>query len=351
MKKYRRAIIFAGGGNRFAVYAGMYAALLENNLAPDLIIGTCGASLSTVIISHLIEPIKIKNYFKSKELYNLSKNLKLTDERKFFKLPFYLLMKFLSLKKDNYVEDVINRFLIDFPSEIENLLPNLASEKAEIDSIIIGSKLNFSSKDINRKINEEKIYREVIFTNIKSDLNLNKILRTNSYKNSLVDEDLEIVNDLSLINASRISMADMFLMSPVIYKNNYYAGGAIDLLPFEIASLLAKEIFLELKQSYNFIENSALKLVLGYNGNNRFKEVNSMQASHWIDTSDMPFYFKENYSFLKYNFFKMELELSSLNYEDYCRDIDSQWEYGYNRVIESMKLEKNFKKHQRIKIK
>lgn len=351
MKKYKRAIIFAGGGNRFAVYGGIYAALVENNLAPDLIIGSCGASLSTAIISHLKEPSKIEDYFKSKELYNLSKILKLTDERKFFKLPFYLLMNFLSLKKEKYIQDVVNRFLIDFPSDIEEFLPNLLNEKDKIDSIIIGSKLNFSLEDTNKKINNEKLYKEILFTNIKENLNIDKILRTNSYQNSLVDENIEIIDDLSLINASRISMADMFLMSPVFYKNNYYAGGAVDLLPFEIANFLADEIFLELKQSYNLIENSALKLVLAYDGNKRFQEVSSMRASQWIDTSDMPLYFKKNYNFLSFNFLKMELKLNTINYEEYCNDIDLQWNYGYNRMIESIKLGNNFKGHQRIKIK
>lgn len=351
MKKYKRAAIFAGGGNRFAVYGGMYAALVEKNLAPDLIIGSCGASLTTAIISCLKDPKKIRAYFKSEELYNLSKNLKLSDEGKFFKLPFYLLMKFLFLKKDKYIHDTINKFLIDFPSDIESFLPNLAREKNKIDSIIIASKLNFSLDDLNKKVYNKKIYKEVIFTNIKENLNINKVLRTASYRNSLVDENIEIISDLSLINASRISMADMFLLSPVSYKNNYYAGGAVDLLPFEIANFLADNIFLELKQSYNFIENSALKLVLAYNGNQRFKEVSSMQAAQWIDTSDMPLYFKKNYNFLDFNFFKFKLELNILNYQDYCKDIDFQWNYGYNRMLESIKLGNNFKEHQRIKIK
>ena len=351
MKKYKRAIIFAGGGNRFAVYAGMYAALVENNLSPDLIIGTCGASLSTAIISHLVEPEKIKEYLKSKELYSLNKNLKLTDEKKLFKLPFYLFTKILSNRKHKYVEDVINKVLIDFPLEIEKNLTSLLKENPKIDSIIIGSKLIFSEQDINKKITDEKIYREVIFTNIKNDLGIDKISRTEAYKNSPIEEKIELKNNFSLIKASRISMADMFLFSPVFYENSYYAGGAIDLLPVEIAEFLADEIFLELKQSYNFIENLALKTVLAYDGNTRFKEVISLDAAHWIDTSDMPKYFKKYMNLFTFNIFKMELELNILSYEEYCKDIDLQWEYGYNRVLESLKLEKNFKAHQRIKLK
>lgn len=351
MKKYKRAAIFAGGGNRFAVYAGIYSALVDNNLTPDLILGSCGASLSATIISSFVDSKKIKEYLKSEELYSLFNNLKLTSERKFSKIPLFIILKSLFLRKNLYIEDIINKFLIDFPEDIENLLPNLNKEKQKIDTLIIGSKLNFDETAINKKIYAKNLYEEIIFTNIKDNLEINKISRSKAYINSIVSEEVEIIKDISLLKASRISMADMFLMSPVKYKDSYFAGGAIDLLPIEIADLLAEEIFLELKQSYNFIENSVVKFVLGYSGNTRFKEILTKQASYWIDTSDMPQYFKKFYNFLLFDIFKMQLKLNSLSYDEYCQDIDLQWDYGYNRVLESLKFEKNFKGHQRIKIK
>lgn len=351
MKKYKRALILAGGGNRFAVYAAMYSALVEHKLAPDLILGSCGASLSSAIISHLVEPQRIKEYLKSKEFYSLVKNIKLTEQKKIFKLPFYLLSNALLARRKIYTQDIIKKFLIDFPTEIEKFLVNLAKEKPKIDSIIIASKLDFENSNFYKTMNKQKIYKELILTNIKEDIELQTIFRTKAYQNSLIDNKIEIIKEFSLLKASRISMSDMFLISPVLYKDNYLFGGAVDLLPIEIANSLAEDIFLELKQSYTLIENSVLKNVLAYDGNARFKDVLSLNASHWIDSSDIPKYFKKYYNLFSFNFFKMELQLNIPTYEQYCEDVDLQWNYGYSRVLESLKLEKNFKKHQRIKIK
>lgn len=47
--------------------------------------------------------------------------------------------------------------------------------------------------------------------------------------------DIEIMTDVPLHTAMRISLSDMFYASPVRYGGNYFTGGAIDLVPVELA--------------------------------------------------------------------------------------------------------------------
>lgn len=50
-KPYERVQLFSGGGSRFAYYLGSYAALVAHDLTPDIIVGTCGGSLSAYLVN------------------------------------------------------------------------------------------------------------------------------------------------------------------------------------------------------------------------------------------------------------------------------------------------------------
>ena len=49
-KPYERVQLFSGGGSRFGYYLGSYAALVAHDLTPDMIVGTCGGSLSAYLV-------------------------------------------------------------------------------------------------------------------------------------------------------------------------------------------------------------------------------------------------------------------------------------------------------------
>lgn len=55
-KLYERLQLFSGGGSRFGYYLGSYAALVDNDLTPDIIIGTCGGSLSALLVHLAPDP-------------------------------------------------------------------------------------------------------------------------------------------------------------------------------------------------------------------------------------------------------------------------------------------------------
>ena len=79
--------------------------------------------------------------------------------------------------------------------------------------------------------------------------------------------------------AMRISVSDMFYVEPVLYQNQYYAGGAIDLAPIELALEIADEVILEKKNNYTNIEESLVRAVLGFSGNERLEEIKQFDTN------------------------------------------------------------------------
>lgn len=90
---YQRAVLFSGGGTRFGLYLGMYAALDEMGLKPDLLIASCGGSLAAAIIQAFERDAERKSYLQSEEFYRFICGHRLTEQRHLGKLGLYVLKK------------------------------------------------------------------------------------------------------------------------------------------------------------------------------------------------------------------------------------------------------------------
>ena len=49
--KFNNAFILSGGGTRLMIYLGMYAALEELQMKPDILIATCGGAFAAAVIN------------------------------------------------------------------------------------------------------------------------------------------------------------------------------------------------------------------------------------------------------------------------------------------------------------
>ena len=70
-KPYERVQLFSGGGSRFGYYLGSYAALVAHDLTPDMIVGTCGGSLSAYLVNLAPDPKDLQELMCSSELYRV----------------------------------------------------------------------------------------------------------------------------------------------------------------------------------------------------------------------------------------------------------------------------------------
>lgn len=334
-------MVFSGGGTRFAMYCGMFAAFEEKGLSPDLIIGVCGGSIAAAVINSFKTNSERKNYLQSREFFEFVQSTKLTKERKLHRIGWYSLKKTYSKNRAPFIENVFDNYLVNMPQDISLQLPSLSSQFAQnVSCIIIGSQILFDSMDTGKARKNKKLYKKVLFTDQitaqKIDLNTIKI-QSKNYELSAVDSSIEILSDVPIQKAMRISVSDMFYVEPVLYQNQYYAGGAIDLIPIELALEVAEEVIFEKKKSYTNVEESLVRAVLGFSGNQRLDEIQKKAVNYWIDTTDATQALNGHYCQKKIDWknFEIKIDLPD-SYQKFISDIDKQWQYGYDKALKEL---------------
>lgn len=336
-KKYNNVVVFSGGGTRFPIYCGMYAALEDFGCKPDLVIASCGGAIATSIINSFKTNKDRLEYLKSDELYEFTVSSQLTKERKMYRISLLCVRLAINKKKAPYIENVFDRYLVDMPQDISPYLPSLSSQFGKnIDSIIVGSKILFSKSDIGQKRGGRKLYRKVLFTDKSTsnniDINNISVLSPNYY-DSAIALDIDIKTDVSITTATRISISDMFYLQPVFYENSYFAGGAIDLVPIELACSLGTNVFAERKMIYTKYEEALLRGVYGYSGNQRLSYVNTQPVYKWIDTNDATDVLSKYYCKKKMDFLKLEINISMpKSKREYQDNMQYLWNYGYQTI-------------------
>ena len=337
--KYQRTVLFSGGGTRFGLYLGMYAALDELGLKPDLLIATCGGSLAAAIIQAFARDADRKSYLQSEEFYRFFCGHRLTEQRHLGKLGLYVLKKQWDKRSAPYLEDVFDRYLVKMEHDLSPLLPTLNRPfSQEIPSIIIGSRMLFDRSEVGERRGERKLYQKVLMGNATalSNVNLDRIqLQGENYSQSAVAPTTVINSSVTLLEAVRISMSDMFYIEPIERNGEYYAGGAIDLVPVELAQSLATEVIGERKQLYKLQEEGLVRAVLGFSGNQRLRDINQQfRDIRWIDTRDAAQQLVGNYCRKGIDWRRFEITLSlPTSLDEFAAAMEAQWNYGYSKTM------------------
>lgn len=340
IKPYNRVAVFSGGGSRFVMYCGMYVAMVEHNIRPDLIISTCGATISTSIIRTFNTPAAIKEYLASDEFLTAAMNTFLTNQTRLDRLPYYCIKH--SKKKENapYLLDLFSKYFVDQPQNLDEKFPSLLTTHTDAPEVItLGSEILYTPDRVNKKRKDEKAFKKILIPtpNVPLDSLHQYIDQYKFDTNSAVERDTELLLEVESLRAMRISTSDMFYMAPAQYRGKQYLGGAIDLIPFELATTLGNEIWLEHKAPYSAMEEGLVRAVFGYSGNERLQQAAAITANR-LDTSDMRQKLSGGYLSRKINWRKFALEIQlPISKEDCKEQIFRQFDYGYQVVLNALK--------------
>lgn len=340
LKPFNRVAVFSGGGSRFVMYCGMYVAMVENNIRPDLILSTCGATISTSIIRAFNTPEAIKEYLVSDEFLTAAMNTFLTNQTRLDRLPYYCIKH--SKKKENapYLLDLFSKYFVDQPQNLDSKFPSLLTAHADAPEVItIGSEILYNANQVGKKRNGIKAFKKVLIPTAKVPIDyLNQYIEQYKFTpTSAVEADTTLLLDVEPMRAMRISTSDMFYMAPAFYKDKHYLGGAIDLIPFELATILGSEVWLEHKAPYSAMEEGLVRAVFGYSGNERLNQAAAITANR-LDTSDMRSKLSGGYLSRKINWRKFALEITlPVSKEDCKEQILRQFDYGYQVVLNALK--------------
>lgn len=335
-EKYQTCMILSGGGFRYGYYLGMYAAIAKNYKAPDLLLGSCGGAIAAAIIQGLPDDECRKNWIASEQMYEFWCGFKANEQAKFTRALWQAAVRKTNFGHATHIPDLFNDYLFEIQQYVP--LPMLGTSKPAIAVAIMAGKLLYSREDVGKPRGNKKLFKEVVFCNEQSEHLLRGMPSLVAKSGNAIDTRLLIDTQMPINEAARASVSDMFYFRCHSYQASHYVGGAINLLPIEIAKRLAHKVIVEIKSPYDqSFSIPALKTVFGIDGNQRLHEVVKQSADLAIDTTDMHTALKSARIQKKINWRHNKIELlAPPNYVQYVRMINAQWQYGYDRAMHAI---------------
>ncbi|MFP3597891.1 patatin-like phospholipase family protein [Chryseobacterium sp. SIMBA_029] len=341
-EKLNRALIFSGGGTRLMIYLGIFAALEESGMKPEVLIASCGGAFAATVINAFPDTLSRKDYLTSEEYYRFVSQTTLTKHRKLYEIGLFSLKKLINNKNAPYIEDVFTRYLVEMNQNLAEDFPSLQHTQLsqEIPTVIIGSELLFSPAETYQKRNDKKLYQKIIFTDPQTAKRIRPekvMIHSENLQKSAIEIIPKLKTDVSMLEATRISISDMFYVAPALLHGTYFAGGAVDLIPVELARHLADQVIIEKKQSYSPVEEAFVQAVLGYSGNKRLEEIEQQAPDLQIDTMNIKQVLKGHYIKKSIDWKKFEIALSfPKSYKQFVEDQEKQWQYGFDQTMKGI---------------
>lgn len=393
-KPYERVQIFSGGGSRFGYYLGSYAALVAHDLTPDIIIGTCGGSLSAYLVQLAPDPKDLQQLMCSHELYHVISSIRhvapdeanrrlkiryITHALKRWHLSRQLSKRQQYQQADSYERlldelQQLAMFRIDDESQwldelsrfasTDNVTSQFAFSAPEI--AIIASRLyQAPDSDVasNASLNENLKLQELLFapprlSSFASNSNFEKMMApAHALADGRIHQSVAILTQWEFVSAIRASMADMYYLPPTyIDELGWCLGGVINLTPIELACQLGETVFAETKVGYDsWLAAPAIQRVFGFDPNQRLAQVHGYQSIetpmkplfaeqanhnsranqiHWLPLADNGQQLAGQHVRKRFNLKQMTIELMHSDYDCFVQQMQAQWQYGYQRTAD-----------------
>ncbi|MFP3454679.1 patatin-like phospholipase family protein [Psychrobacter sp. SIMBA_152] len=392
VKPYERVQLFSGGGSRFGYYLGSYAALAAHDLTPDIIVGTCGGSLSAYLVQLAPDPKDLQALMCSRELYRVItaiRHVAPEEANKRLKLRYmtHALKRWrLSKQKDNgqrqrqadSYERLLNElqqlamFRIDNEQYWLDELSRFAAsnhdisntDKATPEVAIIASRLyQAPAKGL---YNEKFALQELLFAppclanlpNFVSGLADEQITSpAYTLANGRIHPPVKVQTQWDFAPVIRASMADMYYLPPThITELGWCLGGVINLTPIELACQLGDSVFAETKAGYDsWLAAPAIQRVFGFDPNERLAQVHAYQSIsvsprtdttdknrqlHWLPFVDNEQQLRGQNVQKRFNIKQLTVELIHSDYDGFVQQMQAQWQYGYQRTVDYIQQHK-----------
>ena len=337
-QKYQRCMVLAGGGFRFGIYLGMYAALCEAGRAPDLLLASCGGAIAATVIASLPDDAARKAWLSSPEMYAFWCGLKSSRQAALVRTLAQAARRKLSRSNAATIPDLFQDYLFEIPQHLP--LPPAPAPGTGPAVAIIGGKLLFSESEVGQPRQGRKLFAETVFCDERSAALLQGMpspLADARWGDHAISEQLLTDVSVPLAVAARISIADMVYFRCHQHQEHHYIGGVLDLFPLEVARRLAGQVVMEFKEEFDqTFSIPAWRAVLGLDGNRRLRHANGQPVEIRIDSSDVSTALTAQPAQKRLDWRRNRIELlMPASHADYVAQIEAQWSYGYERAMEA----------------
>jgi hypothetical protein len=331
-------MVLGGGGFRFGIYIGMYAAMRQAGKAPDVLLASCGGAIAATIIHNLPDPEAQRAWLSSPDMYRFWCGLKSTRRAALVGTLAQAAKRKLSSARAPVIPDLFNDYLFEVPSQLP--FPP-ATGTPEVDVAIIGGKLLFDESEVGQPRGQRKLYAETVFCGERAAAQLQDMdspLSNARWGDHAVARELLVDGTVPITVAARISIADMIYFRCAQYQGQEYIGGVLDLFPVEIARRLGTEVVMEFKEAFDQVFSiPAWRTVLGVDGNARLRYANTHLADMRIDSSDVSVVLGKQQLQQKLDWRRNRIELAMPpSYETFVQHMNDQWQFGHDRASEAL---------------
>ncbi|MGP5439727.1 patatin-like phospholipase family protein [Psychrobacter faecalis] len=387
-KPYERVQLFSGGGSRFGYYLGSYAALVAHDLTPDMIVGTCGGSLSAYLVNLAPDPRDLQELMCSRELYRVitairhvapdevSKRLKIRCMAQAFKRWRLTKQKANGQRQqqvDNYerILDELQQLAMFRVDNEEQWLDELSGFSLKHNNnlcnptapeiAIIASRLYPTANQgitASNSVHNDFRLQELLFAPPRLaalDLIAEKLNSpAHTFATGRITQSVKTLTKWDFAPAIRASMADMYYLPPThIAALGWCLGGVINLTPIELACQLGHSVFAETKAGYDsWLAAPAIQRVFGFDPNERLAQVQGLDSTetltradsvetsprvnqlHWLPFADNAQQLARQHVQKRFNIRQMTVELIHSDYDGFVQQMQAQWQYGYQRTTD-----------------
>ncbi len=342
--KYRRCLVLAGGGGRLGLHLGTYAAACEAGLAPDVLLGTCGGALAAALIHAEPDPARQLAYLAGPEMYRFWGSVKPHLPSGLGKAMAALVLRALDPRHAPRVPDLDRDALF----KVEGPWPELhwRHDGAGPDAVVLGARLMYDAAHIGQPRAGRRLLQPVAIGPARACALLAdapSAVGTGPHAGSAIAPVMAVADTsaLSLQDAVRISMTDMIYLPAAEAAGARWLGGAVDLLPGELAAELADEVWIDRKSLFEpWTFAAAWRSVLGIDARRRQRQIHRLPAALRIDHRGVDDLLTPALS-PKLHFAAGRLRLSlstSADEADYRRLIQAQFDEGHRRAKAALAL-------------
>ncbi|MDZ4676639.1 MAG: hypothetical protein SGI74_03935 [Oligoflexia bacterium] len=351
-KKYKRALVVAGGGFQTAIFLGIIEGALKSPNPPDVIVATCGGSVAAAI-TNAFPNVEDRRKFLVEDYYESFRDVKLENNgfRYLIKSFFRVLGAAKSGVKEK-IPPIFEDYMVNIPID-PKIMPklNIPFNPQGIPIIIIAGELDpeFGPDHVGELRRGRKLVTQTFFTDPMTATLLEGFESPVAYPESTVRKETKTIIDKTLVQASRASISDFYGTSLQNIDGTFYVTGATDLYAIEVGEYVADEVIMTYKRPFPKMFQKAMKSVFRYDSNKRLKEVNAKDAAYWIDITDT------NTTLAKEEFgpainwltWKVNLRMAK-TFEEYDARVTKLWNYGEERAWEALNFSvRNWKCHVR----
>lgn len=374
-RPFRRVLVCQGAGMTPGVAFGMYDAACDAGKKPDLIISTCGSSLSAAAIGAYPDRRERMEFLGSPDHHSMY--LSATIRR-----PGVcnVLGRFATTRCRGRLRCLPDSSVFDTPVMEVPLRPRgshhihrpFPTEDGVPRIIMLASELSYCPNCEPRTKEDGKYCRVTYFTDADTARHLygRPSDMAHLYPESTIEPMTQVKLGHTMGDAARASISDPYYINLTHLDGRYFATGAVNLHPIELAQSLADEvIFAYYYPACDPLGQSGWGTFFGYDIRKRGEYVTQQWATHWVDFSDFTrlgpeFKFdpkmSRNPSYLKcFSTAQEESDVSCFcpvrvetgvpeSLAGFRAKLERQYYYGYRRTMESFQQPAGSQAHIRI---